>query len=61
MENLGRQREIKLVMVISFMQGPMDTVILGFDNGFPSFPVKVPPILLLGLTKTGSLTLSLKE
>ncbi|KAH0781380.1 hypothetical protein KY290_000978 [Solanum tuberosum] len=40
------------------MQGPMDIIVLDFDQGFS---VMVPLMLLLGSTKIGWLTLSLME
>jgi len=43
----GRSREKKglgLIMIILFMQGPMDLVVLGIDKGLLD---KVPPMLLV--------------
>jgi len=46
-------------MMVTFdSQGPIDIVVLSFENGFL---VKVPPMLrILNSTKIGCLTLSLK-
>jgi len=57
-KGLGRQKELKLVMVTSHIQGPMDMVVLDSDK---AFPVKVPPMLLLSSTRIECLTLSLNE